>query len=75
MSLPTWGRGLKLNLSAGEIDNDKSLPTWGRGLKQREKVEEIKSAESLPTWGRGLKQTWQGNVALPICRSLHGGVD
>ena len=47
-SLPTWGRGLKLDLVVTSPPYDESLPTWGRGLKR------VKAAESGGACGRSL---------------------
>ena len=55
VSLPAWGRGLKLSKVEKMPDLTLSLPAWGRGLKPYTYQQSVTSVKSLPAWGRGLK--------------------
>ncbi len=60
VSLPTWGRGLKLRQPVCEDDDGQVAPYMGAWIETDVDIDLGFSMWSLPTWGRGLKHigTW-----------------
>ena len=76
MSLPTWGRGLKLYSRARETYGTQSLPTWGRGLKLGKSFPVIVNFLVAPYMGAWIETMLQTvTLSSASSRSLHGGVD
>ena len=75
LSLPSWERGLKHELSHAMMISYGSLPSWERGLKHPDSEQDRDDRQSLPSWERGLKHYKSSYHIVQMRRSLHGSVD